>query len=125
MMPKEEMIVNVASGKIKLPKSPEELLFIMDRFLKVSTTSFSSDELKEGIESFKDDFVAKHKTKSAGKKWCYISAIKDGMMGKKNKKLSYAVKVIHETDLTTLAIQQLIVENRIKLNGKKVYLVTQ
>ena len=59
----------------------------------------------------------------AEKKFCYISRIKEGVLNGKNKKFNNAYKVIYGVDAITRIIQKLIVEKKIKVIGKKIYLI--
>lgn len=110
----------VFTGEIKNPESPAEIVHLMDRFVAASSLS---EPLQGAIESYKDSLVNAHSYKSGKKDWAYISMLKQATANEQVGKLDKVVFAVYGVDLITYSIQQLIVDNRIKLNGKKVYLV--
>jgi hypothetical protein len=115
----EEML---KSGEITFPTNHDEMMCVLARYKYVIEHEFDMD--KE-FELFKILFVRMHRVKSGSKKYCYISAIKQGVMTNKFRTLSDIILSLHGIDLMTYAIQRLIVEDKIALSRKKVFLVNQ
>lgn len=112
----------IVDGEIEIPKTTSELLLVIDRY---SIASNFNVDVESKIEELKDSFISTHKTKSNGKPCCYISRIKNGMMNLSNKKFNDVFKALNGVDVTNHIIEQLIIEERIKLIGKKAYLTNQ
>tara|TARA_R110000851_G_scaffold60415_3_gene139457 strand:- start:1905 stop:2279 length:375 start_codon:yes stop_codon:yes gene_type:complete len=118
----EALKFRVLEGKIEIPKTPSDLVLNLDCFLSVSK---SNDDVGEKLNEFKSMFLSVHKSKSGGKRFCYISRIKGGILGSKNKKFNDAYKFVFGIDAITSVITTLIIEKKIEIIGKKVYLINQ
>ena len=116
----EALKFRILEGKIEIPKTPSDLVLSLDCFLSVSK---SNDDVGEKLKEFKHMFLSVHKSKSGREKFCYISRIKGGILGSKNKKFNDAYKFVFGIDAITSVIKTLIIEEKIKVVGKKVYLI--
>lgn len=117
--PTEKFKSMLSSGEISTPADFNEMSRLLDRHESLVSHSF---DLDEEIDIFKLAFLNMHRIKSGNKKYCYISAIKQGVMKKRFKILDDVVWSLYETDLMTYTIQRLIVEGKISLSVKKVFL---
>lgn len=115
----EEML---KAGEIKFPESYDELMAVLSRYKYVVEHEFDVDE---EVEHFKVLFLNMHRVKSGSKKYCYISAIKQGVMTKKFRLLSDVILALHGVDLMTYAIQRLIIDEKIALSSRKVFLTSK
>lgn len=109
----------IHKGEISLPKDTVELVSMLDRYLDISEINDHPHEL---VEQFKISFIQAQKYKKMKCGGAYISAIKQALGTAANNNLNKIILAWYETDLITYAIQQLIIDEKIKLKGKKVYL---
>lgn len=112
----------IKDGIIGVPKNENETINLLDRYFEISKIK---DEPTKRIEEYKNNFLKVQKYKSTKDGGAYISTIKSGLNTLANKKLNDVVFAWYGVDLTTYAIQRLIVDGKIKLIGKKVYLINQ
>ena len=116
----EALKFRILEGKIDIPETASDLVLSLDCFLSVSKCN---DDVSEKLKEFKSMFLSVHKSKSGGERFCYISRIKGGILGSKNKRFNDAYKLVFGIDAITSVIKTLIAEEKIKLIGKKVYLI--
>ena len=116
----EALKFRILESKVDLPKTPSDLVLNLDCFLSVSKIN---DDVGEKLKEFKSMFLSVHKSKSGRDRFCYMSRIKGGILGSKNKKFNDAYKFVFGIDAITSVIRTLTVEEKIKVIGKKVYLI--
>ena len=116
----EKFRMIIADGIIPMPKTHGELISIVDQYRFILEFPFDMDL---EIELAKDAFVDMHEKKAGGENGCYISRISDGIMGQSRKRFAEVFSIIEGKDLIKHVIERLIVEERIKIIGKKVYLI--
>ena len=109
----------IHKGEITIPSDTVELVSLLDRYMDISKMN---DHPKHLIEKYNLAFIQAQKYKSRSCGGAYISAIKQALKTSANKNLNDIVLAWYGVDLMTYTIQQLIVEEKIKLKGKKVYL---
>lgn len=112
----------IYQGEIEMPANNSELTTLLERYAIVS--NFKGDICAQ-MEDFKALILLAHKQKSMGKAGCYISAIKTRTSGISNTKLKVAVRALYDVDLMTHSIQRLVADGKIKVNGKKIYLISE
>lgn len=109
----------VESGEIPFPANNKEMFDVFTRYKYVADHDF---DLDDEINLFKIAFLKMQRVKSGSKKYCYISAIEQGVMKNRYRMLSDVVLALYGVNLMTYAIQRLIVDGKIALSGKKVFL---
>ncbi len=112
----------INSGDISFPASKVELFSLLDRYVEISKINDTPEKL---IEEFKESLIKIQKYKSEKDGGTYISRIKGVVKTSANKKLNDIVFAWYGVDLITYSIQRLIVDGKIKLVGKKIYLINQ
>ncbi len=122
MNPRDLIKEMIYKGEIETPRTDGELITLLERYRVAASVSYC---LKERIDAYKDMIITAHKYKSKGEKGCYISRIKQGLNGVSNVILNDVVVAVYGVELMTKAIQELIVEERIKVIGKKIHLINQ
>ena len=116
----ERLKVMIIDGEISQPKTSGGLVSLLETALFISDCK---DDIEDKVKQLKHSFLSMYKIKSGGERSCYISRIKDGMLSGKNKKFNDVFKSLYGVDAIEHVIKQLIVEDKIKVIGKKVYLI--
>lgn len=118
-------------GEIAMPQDIGELITVLDRFR--AAIAYNGDIDKE-IKQHKDFFMSvlesqcKIDSKETPTDWAWLSNIKRRTLkSSKNKLLDLAVQAFYGDELVRLVIKQLVIENKIKVNGsaKKIFPMAQ
>ena len=112
----------VHSGEIAIPGDSYELCLLLESYSK--TLEFKGD-FYDAVEDYKDSIIVAHKYKSLSCGGAYITALRQARKSNNHTALNEAAESLFGVDLMVYSIQQLIVEEKIKVIGKKVYLINQ
>lgn len=122
MTPKDLMKKMIYKGDIETPIDDDGLISLMGRYATASRVDYC---LQDRIDLYKDMIIKAHAYKSMSSDGCYISLIKQALRSLSHATLDDVVTAVYGVDLMTKAIQELIVEDRISVRGKKIYLIKQ
>ena len=118
----EVMKKMIYKGEIDLPTSDAELMQLMERY---SVASRMDESVVDVVNSYKELILSVYQYKSQGRDSCYISAIKQAVSSAYYERISESVMAVYGVDLVTRAIQMLVVDEKVAVVGKRIYLLNQ
>lgn len=119
MKPVEIFKSKILSGDIKIPVDEISLISLMDRYSVASSADY---DLENKVDKIKDSIITVHGYNAKPDGGCYISSIRRVVIGKSTSVLNGVVQSVYGVDLITYCIQRLIVDGKIRLVGKKVFM---
>ena len=110
----------IYSGEIAMPGDSHELCLLLESYAKA--IEFKGD-FYSAVEDYKESIIVAHKYKSLECGGAYITALRQAKKSNNHKALNEATESLFGIDLMIYSIQRLVVEGRVKVIGKKVYLI--